>query len=65
MIKKKFFKSFAALAVVAMLVGCSTYHAPGGKRLSDPHFCKSDMGDALCMLGIGAAVVGAAVLVVQ
>lgn len=51
------------LVCVLMLSGCSTYHsARGGREYGDPHFCRGKDAQAMCVLGIGAAVVGAAVI---
>lgn len=63
---RKFRTVTVAVVLSFLLAGCSTYNsASGGRRMADPRFCSGTDGSAACALMVGAAVVGAAVLVAK
>ena len=53
-----------AVVLSFFLCGCTTYNsANGGRRMADPKICSGPDGAGICALGVGVAVLGAAVLV--
>lgn len=60
---KKTKSTLSAFLIVLCLSGCASNPMPGGRTsYSDPSFCEGTEGSALCLIGVGA-VVGAAVVV--